>query len=144
MGTKCQGRGPIPGPIAAGPPRHENGGGGRAPEGPPEPLLATVPTGNGPELLKELAGSLGFPAAQEGVQEAQEARPAADDELGEGTGPKKITKQARIKSQGPYARPGESGGGAASRSASLQGTQEEGAPGASADREAEGPEAERL
>ena len=107
-------------------------------------LLATVPTGNGPELLKELAGSLGFPAAQEGVQEAQEARPAADDELGEGTGPKKITKQARIKSQGPYARPGESGGGAASRSASLQGTQEEGAPGESADRAVEGTEAERL
>ena len=107
-------------------------------------LLATIPTGNGPELLKELAGSLGFPAAQEGVQEAQEARPVADPALGEGTGPKKISKQARIKSQGPYARPGESVGGAAARSASTQGTQDEGSPGGPADRDAEGTEAEQL
>ena len=107
-------------------------------------LFVTIPAGNGPELLKELAGSLGFPAAQEAAQEAQAARPAADPDAGEGTGPKKSSKQARIKSQGPYARPGETVGGAASRSTSAQGIQEDGSPGGPVDREAEGTEAEQL
>ena len=107
-------------------------------------LFITLPAGVGPELLKELAGSLGFPATQELAQEPQVARPAADTEVVDGSGPKKINKQTRIKSQGPYTRPGEVAGGAATRSASAQGAQEEESPERPADRATEGGDAEQL
>ena len=62
----------------------------------------------------------------------------------EASEPKKTPKQARIKSQGPYARPGEAASGAGTRSASSHGAQEEGATERPTDRGAEVGEAEQL
>ena len=108
-------------------------------------LYNSLPAGSqGPDLLKELAGSLSIPATQESAQEFQAARPAQEGELPESSGPKKVAKQTRIKSQGPYARPGEAASGAGIRSASAQGAQEEGSPERPADRRTEGGDAEQL
>ena len=101
-------------------------------------LFAALPPGQGPGLLKELAGSLGFPATQEPAQEAETSRPTTEAEPAEGSGPKNVLKQTRIKSQGPYARHGESAPGAGVRSASALGAQEEGSPESLAEREAVG------
>ena len=107
-------------------------------------LYEALPAGTGPELLKELAGSLGFPPAQESGQEATAVRPVADPDPAEGSGPKKSTKQTRIKSQGPYARPGDAPGGSASRSASAQAAQEDTPPRGPQDREPEGGDPDQL
>ena len=109
-------------------------------------LYNSFPAGSqGPDLLKELAGSLGFPATQEPAQVLQAARLAQEEEMPTAaSGPKKVTKQTRIKSQGPYARPGEAASGAGVRSAGAQRAQEEGSPERAADRGTDGGEAEQL
>ena len=122
-------------PAAPGP--GIGGGTIRAPEGSPQPPVC-------PGLLKELAGPLGFPSTQEPAQEAEASRPTPEAEPAEGSGPKKVLKQTRIKSQGPYARHGEAAPGAGVRSASALGAQEEGSPESLAEREVVGGEAEQL
>ena len=91
-------------------------------------LFDALPPGQGPGLLKELAGSLGFPATQVTAQEADASQPIPGADPAEGSGPRKMPKQAKIKSQGPYARQGEATPGTGARSASAQGGQEEGLP----------------
>ena len=108
-------------------------------------LYSSLPAGSqGPDLLKELAGSLGIPATQEPAQELQAARPAQEGELQETSGPKKMFKHIKIKPQGPYARPGEATPGAGTRSASAQGAQVDESTGQAADRGTEGGDAEQL
>ena len=85
---------------------------------------------------------MGFPTTQEPAQEHLAARPAPDGEVAEGSGPKKMTKQTRIKSQGPYARPDTAASEAGALSASAHGAQEEGTPERPADRETEAGDAE--
>ena len=74
-------------------------------------LYEALPAGQGPDLLKELAGSLGIAATPQPAQEQQAAPFTPEAEGMEPTGFKKTPKQARIKSQGPYARPGEGASG---------------------------------
>ena len=106
-------------------------------------LLGAFFPGHGPGLPKELAGTLGFPSSQAVTQEDEvsQATPSADP--AEGSGPRKMPKQARIKSQGPYGRPGESPPGAGARSTSAPSGHDESTP----ERPAEGgagDEAEQL
>ena len=72
------------------------------------------------------------------------APPTPEGEGLEASGPKKTPKQARVKSQGPYARPGEAASGTGARSHSSQGAQEEGAAERTADHRTEAAEAEQL
>ena len=107
-------------------------------------LFDALPPGQSPGLLKELAGSLGFPATQVTAQEADASQPIPVADPAEGSGPKKMPKQAKIKSQGPYARQGEATPGTGSRSASVRGGQEEGSPEGLAEHGGGGAEAEQL
>ena len=107
-------------------------------------LYDALPPGQGPGLLKELAGSLGFTAPQATAQEADASQPTPGVGLADWSGLKKMPKQARIKSQGPYARQGEPAQGAGARSASAPSGQEEGPPEAHADQGGEGAEAEQM
>ena len=108
------------------------------------PQPARDKEGQSPDLLKELAGSLGIPATQELAQEQQAAPTIPEGETMEASGPKKAPKQARIKSQGVYARPGEATTGAGTRSTSSHGAQEEGATERPTDRGTGADEAEQL
>ena len=107
-------------------------------------LFEAFPPGQGPGLRKELAGSLGFPATQMTAQEAEVSQPTPVADPAEGSGPRKMTKQARIKSQGPYARQGEATPGTGARSASAPGGQEEASPERLAEQGGGGDEAEQL
>ena len=62
----------------------------------------------------------------------------------EPSGFKKTPKQARIKSQSPYARPGEGASGTVAREHGSQGAQEEGAAERAPDHRSEAAEAEQL
>ena len=107
-------------------------------------LYEASPAGQGPDLLKELAGSLGIAAAPQAAQEQQAAPPTPEAEVMEASGLKKTPKQARVKSQGPYARPGEGTSGTGARGHGSQGAQEEGAADRTADHRIEAAEAEQL
>ena len=62
----------------------------------------------------------------------------------EPSGPKKTPKPARIKSQGPYVRPGEASTGAGTRGISSHGGQEGGATERPTDYGTEAAEAEQM
>ena len=105
-------------------------------------LLQALPPGQGPGILKELAGTLGFPPTQGAAQEggATQAPPLVGQPE---YSAKKAPKQARIKSQGPYGRSDEEPPGAGARSASATGEQDGPRPGCPAGGAAED-EAEQL
>ena len=107
-------------------------------------LYEAFPAGQGPDLLKELAGSLGIAATSQPAQEQQAAPLIPEAEGMEPSGFKKTPKQVRVKSQGPYARPGEGASGTAARGHGSQGAQEEGAAERTPDHRSEAAEAEQL
>jgi hypothetical protein len=98
-------------------------------------LAISLPPGQSPELLRELAGTIGLTAVQEPAQGQPQERAGQEPDAGEGAGPKKVPKQTRIKSQGPYSRPSEPASGSAGRSASAQGLQDGATPDHAADPE---------
>lgn len=77
-------------------------------------LYEALPTGQGPDLLKELAGSLGTAAAPQPAQEQQAAPPTPEGEGVEASGPKKTLQAGQGQVAGPLRPPrgrGLRGGG---------------------------------
>ena len=87
-------------------------------------LFQALPPGQGPGLLKELAGTLGLQPTQGAAQENGATQAPPLEGQPEASAPRKAPKQARIKSQGPYGRSDEDPPGAGARSASATGEQD--------------------